>query len=449
MFNFNFSVSDQAFEKKPKDYSRITFTRRELTLSEFSNLIGSGHLFCGVMSDSTFPINYKVSDSFLYTNVVSIDIDDCDCSMRDYMSTLSHAPSIAYETFSNLEDGKGYRFRLLYVFREELDADTYRCLYKAICKANKIEEFNDTHTASPYQKIWGTSKGRDIIPVGMLYSVSSFSDYIDNCPVPVPYIKENRNNKQLEQDTPKFTDKDFEDDWNGNGDIEILETYRRYQTYECTQIDWKDGELWRELEDTKYYEIKRKWEMRLAFGGGTYKRVPVNRRLKNGENRRKNIFLSLVRRRLIDPNIGLEHLCYAALYELYFFIDNTDNEDSITRHQLLKIAQCAMNADLENYEDKLGENRKFKINKEEANRQGMTSRQAVAMANSERIQKRKEIEYAQLAQRYDMSKSIRENEKVLGISHCKAYELKKWIENNCPEPIIYIKNKIREEEKKE
>lgn len=435
--NFNLSVSDQGFDEKPKDYSKITFTQQNITLSQMVEVIRNGHLFCGIMQDSCFPINYKVSEHFIGTNVVSIDIDDCDCSMRDYMSTLSYTPSIAYETFSNLQEGKGYRFRFLYVFNDVLDAGEYRRLYYAICVSNNIGEFNDTHTGSPYQKIWGTSKDKDIIPVGILYSKSSFSKYMDNCPVPVPYKRSNRSNKQLEQDTPKFTDNVFEEEWNKSIDINLLTKMRHYQTYECTQIEWKDGELWRDLEDTLFFEIKRKWEMRLSFNGGTYKKVPVNRRLKNGEHRRKKIFLSLMRRRLIDPTVTLEHLCYAALYELYFFIENVDNTDYITRNQLMQIAKSVMNADMERYENKLQENRKFKVNKAEAIRQGMTSRQAVAKANSERISKRKEKEYAELAKKYDVTKSIRENEIILGLSHCKAYSLKKWIDNNCPVPVTY------------
>ena len=98
--NFNLSVSDQGFDEKPKNYSKITFTQQNITLSQMVEVIRNGHLFCGIMQDSCFPINYKVSEHFVGTNVVSIDIDDCDCSMRDFMSTLSYTPSIAYETFS-------------------------------------------------------------------------------------------------------------------------------------------------------------------------------------------------------------------------------------------------------------------------------------------------------------------------------------------------------------
>ena len=431
MFNFNLTVSDQGFETKPKDYTKITFTEQNVTMTQMVDYIKNGHLFSCVYDDSQFGIKYKVSEHFVSTNVIPIDIDDCDCSMRDFMTTLKYSPSIAYETFSNLKEGKGYRFRLLYVFNESLDSMHYTLLYNAICKANEFNgSYNDTHSKSPYQKYWGTSKDNDIVPVGMLYSISSFDGYMESVLNQSLIKRRTKSNKPLEQDTFNLNDKTFKEYWDKRTDMDILTHMRHYQTHECTQIEWNDGELWRDLEDTHYYQIKRKWEMRLAFNGGRYKRIPVNRRLMNGQHRRNKIFISLVRRRLIDPTITIEHLCYAALYELYFFIDNTDNADYITRHQLAQIANSALNADLERYREKLRENKKFKVNKMEASRQGLTTRQAVAKANSERIAQKKEKEYAELAKKYDQTLSVRKNAELLGISKTKAQSLKKWLKSS-------------------
>ena len=427
MFNFNLTVSDQGFETKPKDYTKITFTEQNVTMTQMVDYIKNGHLFSCVYDDSQFGIKYKVSEHFVSTNVIPIDIDDCDCCMRDFMTTLKYSPSIAYETFSNLKEGKGYRFRLLYVFNESLDSMHYTLLYNAICKANELNgSYNDTHSKSPYQKYWGTSKDNDIVPVGMLYSISSFDGYMESVLNQSLIKRRSKSNKPLEQDTFNLNDKTFKEYWDKRTDIDILTHMRHYQTNECTQIVWNDGELWRDLEDTHYYQIKRKWEMRLAFNGGRYKRIPVNRRLMNGQHRRNKIFISLVRRRLIDPTITIEHLCYAALYELYFFIDNTDKADYITRHQLAQIANSALNTDLERYRERLRENKKFKVNKTEASRQGLTTRQAVAKANSERIAQKKEKEYAELSKNYDQSVSVRKNAELLGISKTKAQSLKKW-----------------------
>ena len=431
------SVSDQCFEKKPQKgsaiYSKLTFTQQTVSLLQFIEFIKNGYMFCGVYDDKKFSNkNYKTSQHLVSNNVVSIDIDDCDCSMRDFMSTLKYSPSIAYETFSNLEEGKGYRFRFLYVFDDFVDGETYSRLYYAICKANNIEcPSNDTSTASPYQKIWGTNgKHRDVIGLGYVYHIDSFKDFMDEGSVQSTILNKYKKKKtginQVDW-TPKteykFTDKIFENMWDKATDAEILSQMSQYQTLETTYINFNDGELWRDLTDEEYYCIKRKWQRKIFNG----RNVIAIAKVKNGEHRRKKIYLSLIRRRLIDPTITLEHLCYAALFELNYFIVNTDENDYITRYQLTQMAQNAMNADLEKYKN-LKENKKFKVNKMEAMKQGLTVQQAVGKANAARRMEMKEKVYREMSEKYDKNKSVRQNAEILGVSRGTVQALKKWLQ---------------------
>ena len=435
--NLTLSVSDQCFETKPQKgsaiYSKLTFTQQTVSLLQFIEFIKNGHMFCGVYDDKKFSNkNYKTSQHLVSNNVVSIDIDDCDCSMRDFMSTLKYSPSIAYETFSNLEDGKGYRFRFLYVFDDFVDGETYSRLYYAICKANNIEcPSNDTSTASPYQKIWGTNgKHRDIIGLGYVYHIDSFKDFMDDESVQSTilniYKKTPTGINQVDwthKTEYKFTDKIFENMWDKATDTEILSQMSQYQTLETTYINFNDGELWRDLTDEEYYCIKRKWQRKIFNG----RNVVAIAKIKNGEHRRKKIYLSLIRRRLIDPTITLEHLCYAALFELNYFIVNTDENDYITRYQLTQMAQNAMNADLEKYKN-LKENKKFKVNKMEAMKQGLTVQQAVGKANAARRMEMKEKVYREMSEKYDKNKSVRQNAEILGVSRGTVQALKKWLQ---------------------
>lgn len=427
------SVSDQCFETKPPKgspiYSKLTFTQQTVSLLQFLEIIRNGYMFCGVMTDYHFPNKYyETSKHLVSNNVVSIDIDDCDCPMRDFMPTLKYMPTFAYETFSNLEEGMGYRFRFLYVFDDFVDGETYSRLYKAICKANNIDgSYNDKHTGSPYQKIWGTNgKHRDIIGLGYVYHIDSFKDFMDEESVPSTILKKANTGINQVNGTPKteykFKDKTFEVMWNTATDTEILSQMTQYQTSETTYINFNDGELWRDLTDEEYYCIKRKWQ-RKTFNG---RNVVVITKVKNGEHRRKKIYLSLIRRRLIDPTITLEHLCYAALFELSYFIVNTDKNDYITRYQLTQMAQNAMNADLGKYKN-LKENKKFKVNKMEAKKQGLTVQQAVGKANGELRHKKAEKEYAELAKNYDPTLSVRKNAELLGVTRNKIDRLKKWL----------------------
>ena len=436
-FRFNLSVSDQSFEKKlPKRspiYSKLTFTQKTVSLLQFIEIIRNGYMFCGVYDNKKFPNNgYETSKHLVSNNIISIDIDDCDCSMMDFMSTLKYSPSIAYETFSNLEEGNGFRFRFLYVFDDFVDGETYSRLYYAICKANNIEcPSNDTSTASPYQKIWGTNgKHRDIIGLGYVYHINSFKDFMDDESVQSTILniyKKNTTGINQVDWTPKteykFKDKTFENMWNKATDTEILSQMSQYQTLETTYINFNDGELWRDLTDEEYYCIKRKWQRKIFNG----RNVIAIAKVKNGEHRRKKIYLSLIRRRLIDPTITLEHLCYAALFELNYFIVNTDENDYITRYQLTQMAQNAMNADLEKYKN-LKENKKFKVNKMEAMKQGLTVQQAVGKANAARRMEMKEKVYREMSEKYDKNKSVRQNAEILGVSRGTVQALKKWLQ---------------------
>lgn len=432
--NLTLSVSDQCFETKPPKgsaiYSKLTFTQQTVSLLQFIEFIKNGYMFCGVYDDKKFSNkNYKTSQHLVSNNVVSIDIDDCDCSMRDFMSTLKYSPSIAYETFSNLEEGKGYRFRFLYVFDDFVDGETYSRLYYAICKANAIEcSSNDTSTASPYQKILGTNgKHRDIIGLGYVYHIDSFKNFMDEESVQSTIYKKTKTGINQVDWTPKteykFKDKTFENMWDKATDTEILSQMSQYQTLETTYINFNDGELWRDLTDEEYYCIKRKWQRKIFNG----RNVIAIAKVKNGEHRRKKIYLSLIRRRLIDPTITLEHLCYAALFELNYFIVNTDENDYITRYQLTQMAQNAMNADLGKYKN-LKENKKFKVNKMEAMKQGLTVQQAVGKANAARRMEMKEKVYREMSEKYDKNKSVRQNAEILGVSRGTVQALKKWLQ---------------------
>lgn len=437
---FDLTVSDQRFEEKlPKGspmYSKITFTQRNVSIQEFAELILQGHLFSGVYSKQHFHIKDKTIKNFERCNAIAIDIDDSDCPMDDYIQTLTYKPTIAYETFGNLKDGNGYRYRFVYVFEDSIyGRDTFTAMYNAVCNANNIDiDANDTSMQSCNQMFYGTAVANDLIIFGNAYHTDDFNPYIvmDDESVQLQsliYKQQPLHNNALKLDsnqTFNFNDESFGNAWQCKTDIEVLMDMRHYQTSECTQIEWNDGELWHNLDNENYYEIKRKWEMKLTFNGGRYKRIPTNRRLNNGKHRRKKIFLSLMRRRLIDPTITFEHLCYAALYELYFFIDNTDLKDYITRQQLKEMAGSAMNTDLERYSEKLKENKKYKINKMERIKRGLTPAQAVAMANTARRKEAKEKRYKELEKKYDPNKSVRENAEILGVSNGTVQSLKKW-----------------------
>ena len=86
-----------------------------------------------------------------------------------------------------------------------------------------------------------------------------------------------------------------------------------------------------------------------------------------------------------------------------------------------------MNADLEKYKN-LKENKKFKVNKMEAMKQGLTVQQAVGKANAARRMEMKEKVYREMSEKYDKNKSVRQNAEILGVSRGTVQALKKWLQ---------------------
>lgn len=439
MFNFNLTVSDQAFEVKPKqkDYSKITFSERTVTRDDMKNLIEEGRLFAGIFNQMEFHIKQKKKENFVSTQVIPIDIDDCDCSMMDYILNLRYMPTFAYETFSNLQEGKGYRFRLLYVLKDCVEGgDNYTLLYNAICRANDINEFNDKSTGTCNQAYFGTCKDRAITSVGPLYIQSQFDNFIDENDLNKGWLndsvkREHTGNIQVNE--PPITDQEFERYWKKASDADILKHFQQYNSPTETGIDFEDGELYRFIDDVDYFKVWRKWKMRLGHVDGRMKKLPMQVKLKNGEGRRKHIFISLVIRRFITPTLTFEHLLYGALYELHWFVDNTDKDDTITRKQLKQIANSAYHTDLSKYD--MAMHRSFKVNTHYCKQNGINVMQVVGKANGERNTKRKMERYATYLQYYDPSKTNKENIQVLddngiSVSLASFKRFKGWLNDS-------------------
>lgn len=445
MVTFDISVSDQRFDKKPNKkspfYSKLTFRKKSIGIADFIHFIREGRFMCGLFTRNIFDIADKTNNNYVGTYVVPIDVDDSDTSMDDFIHTLHVKPTIAYETFSNLEDGKGYRFRLLYVFDQMIvGPDNYIMLYDAIVKCNAIAGYVDDSMRRYSQGYFGTGTNRSVIAYGCIYSASAFSSFIDF--PKETHAGKNRfvnsiNKKEQEYDNrvgePVFEDKDFEKKWHCDGNVSdfLRNMGMKYFAREKSLVEHEDGVLWTGLEDTDYFAIKRQWHRTMTMG----RQVSVIKRIRYGQHRKTKIFRSLMTRRLIDPTIRLEHLCWAALYELHYFVDNTDPDHKITKQDLLSIAKRAMSENLDNYRERLTARKSFEINKEECRRQGISVQKAVGMANGERRHQRAVEVYKGLAELYnpelkrnDNIKNFRDNGYEISLS--KYLRFKKWYDND-------------------
>ena len=123
---------------------------------------------------------------------------------------------------------------------------------------------------------------------------------------------------------------------------ELIHNYiRTYPSIECTQIEVDDTQGIITLP-SDYTEIRRKWYKETVEGeNGQIYNLPNIHKTKNGEGRRNLLFKNLLLRKRITPQISFCHLLLNAVYEVHYFIDNTDVNDKITKQQ---IAQITVNA---------------------------------------------------------------------------------------------------------
>jgi len=189
---------------------------------------------------------------------------------------------------------------------------------------------------------------------------------------------------------------------------EIIIKYQDiYNTDEHTKIEFADDELYKYLP-TDYLEIRRKWNFENVNFNGRQINVSKALKIKNGEGRRKTIFLNLILRKRINPNITIEHLLYNGLRELYYFIDNTDKDDVITTYEISRIAYEVFITDINKWKF-TANTKKFKINKEYCKKNGINARRAALQVNRNNISKEKHNKIEQIKVLYNSELSDQEN----------------------------------------
>lgn len=184
---------------------------------------------------------------------------------------------------------------------------------------------------------------------------------------------------------------------------EIIEKYiSTYPSIEFTRVECDETQPYY-MVPNDYLEIKRKWH----FGeveksnGDTY-RVTTIEKCKNGQGRRRRLFLNLVIRRLIEPSITFEHLLFNGVYELNHFIDNSDREDIITKMDIAQIAVNAYFEDLDKWSKlKNYHTPKYKINKEWCVANGIKPRQQAIKVRGEFNRQAKEKKWSEIDKYYN------------------------------------------------
>ena len=199
---------------------------------------------------------------------------------------------------------------------------------------------------------------------------------------------------------------------------DILEKYIRvYPNLEHTPLEIPDDDAPYIIYPIGYIEIRRWWRKRLNG-------MPI--KIKDGEGRRRKLFINGIIRRLINPNITFDNLLYNLLYELVNYVSNYDADNVIGKKDIYYIAQDVMKKDMANYENLRGSHKKFMVNPNYCIKHNLTKNEVKSMAA-------KMIRYNMIGELYDCSKTDMENVVVMkenGMEKISVSTLKRWRKEN-------------------
>ena len=341
---FYVSISTNAIEDKNKDiWGKLTYQKQLIRLSELRDYISNNFAFCGVFTSETFSVKEKTENNWLQSNIICIDLDDRKLAYNDFLTLIQDSdvcPNIAYRTAN---DGiKGNRYRLIYALDDAIvNSKLYSEIYWAII--GKIEELtNDKNTdnccQSVAQQICGTIHNENIYFNDFYFDIKTFKEMFGISTLNISDFQKRQ--KNIESKPKKVSVKksfvcfdfsdftlmydEFANDFNTLSFAGIVKKYNgKYYNYECSQLPSVSDDIAYIEIPTNYTEIKRYWYLEeSAINNNKCSQI---RKIKDGQQRRKKLYINAIIRRLIFNEISFDNLLYNLVFELYSYMINDGN----------------------------------------------------------------------------------------------------------------------------
>lgn len=398
------SLSVDYYLNKPKNIAQIRYKRRTFTKNSLMVVLKSGYCVahCFKTNDEVFTQSEKTNDNFEFTQMIGIDIDDCDKDMETFIKGLERKPTFAYTTFSN--GIKGNRFRMIYLFNQKIDSiPLYKAVYNWLTEGLNI---NDNCMRSVSQQMFGTNFAAKWYNSDVWYDVPHFNQSIK--------IK-------VSDKVSSQISKSFMDDMDCMASMDFMMKYRNYYPYFTeTELQYKDGYA---VIDNNYYVVRRMWYNQVyETKDGT---VTVNevRKYKDGNKRRIRMYNTARILRNIKNDITAEHLAYILYCEREYYYDNSDN--ILSNERLLSIAAEITSMPMERVIMDNNNKNSFKVDKEYWKERGITPKQAVQIV-------RGQINDRNIGELYDFNLTDKENMNVMKENGIKVslITLKRWRKKN-------------------
>lgn len=423
-FNFEVSYSVSNYDSKPTSdqIKYMHFAMSKTNVNEFVDKISSGYAYCAVYDYDDFGMSQKKDSNFAYTQVISVDVDKTTTPLSQALEMLHTTPTVAYNTFSNGNNDL-YCYRFVYVFQEPIESIKKAKLYTLVLNQIVSEELNiktDANACKVSQYFNGTNDS-NVFVSDCVYQLDDFNlDDIkeDNIKVSSKCIQQEHNNIGLtdtfENDTTLI--KDF---WN----LKLTEFLYKYDSI---MPNMQNSKLEIPSEDepfidipSDYREIKRYWYLLVDEKGH---KLDYIRKIRDGEGRRKKLFINGIIRRLINPSITFENMLHNIVWEFVTYMINDGNK--ITKAILFSIVQDIMKTDITRYSELGKTTRKWMVNPYFSTKYGMSKREV--------INKFKHNKKQYIGEFYDLSLTDKENIEMMkeyGLE-ISLITLKRWRKEN-------------------
>ena len=289
----------------------IRYKMVEIPIYEFYKLVLSGYAYTSVMKN-----NWRNRDNFICTRTITYDIDNADVPMGEYLDALCIEPTFVYTTSSNGVEGKGYRYRLVYVTDEEMcTVEEYAEASKALASILKLR-WVDKRSFMGEQFWFGNASAESVYTGNIILINDIIKNNIINNNDTVDSSRKSATQDIIIHTQHYIVCCTFLQDYRTMSFKDLIEKYRdTYENRERTSIEMDEDKPIIEYP-VGYYEIRRPWQ---KINGETLK-------IKDGEGRRRKLFLNGIIRRKIYPEITFDNLLYNLVYEFYYYYINDGNK---------------------------------------------------------------------------------------------------------------------------
>lgn len=309
----------------------LRFRKQTVTVDEIVDLIGDGYAFCAtfdtnngelmwkkgddgkrkcicpVLKDGYMSMTVKRDEFFKGSQIVSIDIDDTQyTNVEDYIEQLTFIPTFAYTSYSDSPTKR--KFRLCYVMSQPLNSIEE---YKEV--ANTIHYTAEQDTQEPISDKCGEKASQYFNGTNLNAGAELYKYYVVYDRADFPTIEQ----EQVDEDLNAKVKCEFDKDT-----VKAMETQSyqkfmhrnslKYQYFYQSEIDWKDGEKWRAVDDS-FVSLCYRWR-----GTGEIEKY------KDGEHRRRKLKTYACLRRLIKPTVTPTELLFNLYVDRERFFDNSD-----------------------------------------------------------------------------------------------------------------------------